>query len=285
MKYVAFADESYITQRYRSIGLLTFPENKLAELNSKLTDILGSSGVKEFKWKKLRDAKYRFCAEKIINFVIKNLHKHDLRLDVLIWDTQDKRHKVQHRDDVSNFERMFFHLLNSSMKRRAKNAKWSIYPDERIEIDWKTVEQCLSTVGLKQEYIKSPLLGNFFTDKYYEILEFKQVKSHNTLCCQVADLFAGISVFSKTKFGKYNAWEITQRPNLRLFKEDKQNITQIEEERFKIINLLDSMCKERKLGVSLKSRKCFMTCNPNRPVNFWHYVPQHDKDKAPTKKG
>lgn len=286
MNFVAFLDESYITaERYRSIGLFSFHAANHEAINKELAYILRDSDVKEFKWKKLRSAKYRFCALKIIDFILKDLHKYDMRVDVLIWDTKDKRHKVPNRNDIANFERMFFHLMKSSMKRRQKKAKWKIFPDERFEIDWETIEQCLSAVGRWQDQIKSPLLGDFITDPYYEIEDFNQVQSHKEPCCQVADLFAGLGAYSKLNYSKYASWELITHLNLNLFGKKNHEFKRSEKERFTIMKRLDQHCKNKKLGVSLKSKKCFTTPNPKNPINFWHYLPQHKMDKAPTRRG
>lgn len=67
MDYTVFSDESYITsERYRSIAAASFLTSFLFSLNSELSDILDSSDVSCFNWQKLRSAKYRWCAEKLI---------------------------------------------------------------------------------------------------------------------------------------------------------------------------------------------------------------------------
>jgi len=54
---------------------------------------------------------------------------------------------------------------------------------------------------------------------------------------------------------------------------------------FQRITIINIQCKKRKLGVSLETKRCFSTPNPNNPINFWYYKPQHKMDKAPIKKG
>lgn len=51
--------------------------------------------------------------------------------------------------------------------------------------------------------------------------------------------------------------------------------------RFEVMQHLDGQCKSKRLGVSLKTNKCFSTPNHENPINFWHYLPQHDSDRAP----
>jgi len=205
MDYTAYTDESYIiAERYRSICSFSFKTGVATEIRNNLLEILKESDVQEFKWQKVKDAKYRFCANKLIYFILDSLHKYDIRIDVVVWDTYDSRHDITGRDDDANFERMFFHLLTNSMKRRKRESKWSIYPDERMGINWKAVRDCLKSVGKQQEYIRSPMFGNFFDDPHYNIENLNEIDSELFPCCQVSDFFAGISVFSKNNYNKYS---------------------------------------------------------------------------------
>jgi hypothetical protein len=243
--------------------------------------ILGESDVSEFKWHKLKTAKYRFCAEKILDALFGALQSFDARVDVVIWDICDSRHRIADRDDVANYGRMYFHLQSQVMKRRPKGSEWCLYPDEQVEIDWKTVNQCLSAVGRHRQYIDSPLFGGFFADRYYQIQELCPVESHRTPCCQVADLFAGLSVFSKIHYDQYEKWIEKDIPSLQLYREEEIETTNREENRFRVLKDFNAECKTRKLGVSLKTRRCLCTPDPNNRLNFWHYEPQHELDRAP----
>lgn len=49
---------------------------------------------------------------------------------------------------------------------------------------------------------------------------------------------------------------------------------------FRIFN---SLCKQQRSAVSLKSNRGLWTPNPVNPLNFWMYEPQHPEDRAPTK--
>lgn len=171
MFFTAFTDESYIdAERFRSICVFSLPTQQREIIENEISHILKESNVKEFKWKKIKDAKYRFCAIALIDFILNNIAKYGFRIDVIVWDISDSRHNIFNRDDVANFERMFFHLLKFAMKRRPNNACWQIYPDERTGINWDTVKQCLGSVGSWQEHIDLPLLGDFFKDRYKLLL-------------------------------------------------------------------------------------------------------------------
>jgi hypothetical protein len=283
MNFIAYSDESYLTGRYKSIATFSFPEKAHSHIRSELFSILKDSDVTEFKWHKLKNAKYRLCALKLIDAVIGFLGRYDVRIDVLIWDTQDSRHRVLGRDDTANFERMFFHLHSQALKRRPREAGWKIYPDRRLEIDWETVSLCLQAVGKRVEVIDLPLLDSFFADSYYQIHEFSEVESHEHPCCQIADLFAGLAVFSKTHYLPFKEWTRKNIPSLRLFQENDPVISNREVNRFDVLKYLNQCCKSEKLGVSLNTFGCLCTRNPSYPINFWHYVPQHEQDKAPSK--
>ena len=197
MDYTAYTDESYISgERYRSICSFSFVTGAIEDINNNLLEILKESSVKEFKWQKVKDAKYRFCANKLVNFIVNSIHKYDIRIDVVIWDTFDSRHSILRRDDDANFERMFFHILSNSMKRRMPKSNWSIYPDKRMGIDWKIVHDCLKSVGRWQEYIHSPLFGDFFKEHYYNIEKFQEIDSQFYSCRHLSYIFACIIVFS-----------------------------------------------------------------------------------------
>ena len=284
-EYCAFTDESYITaERYRSISTFSFPREFYNDVSTTLCEMLQESDVAEFKWKKLQNAKYRLCAQKIINYLLAELHSKELRVDVLIWDTTDSRHAIQNRDDIANFERMFFHLLKSVMTKREKGAWWHIHPDERLEIDWNTINDCLHNVGRWRELFESPLFGSQWSESNYEIKTFKQVKSHEQACCQVADLFAGMAVFSDNAFSKFQIWRMSNATQICLFEnKSTQHLTNSERERFPVLEKLICLCNLHRLGVSFESNKHLCTPNPNNRINFWWYKPQHMEDKAPVK--
>lgn len=279
MEYVVFTDESQITaSRFQSLSAFSIHKSVWQKAQEEISGILESSNVSEFKWQKLKDAKYYFCAEKIVNFVFTNINNHKIRIDTLVWDTHDSRHKLQGRDDIANYERMFFHLLSGSMKRRPKSAKWDIRPDQRNGIDWNTIHDCLSAKGRQQGFHHN-LFGFFFSEPHYSIESFMEQCSKAEPLIQVADLFSGLAVFSKDSYSGYSQWKQQKAPSL--FEEENILFTNRESYRFKLLDLFNNRCKAGKYGVGLDSKQCLFTYDPNNPINFWHYEPQHDNDKAP----
>lgn len=285
MEYVVFTDESYITaERFRSIGAVSFRRNIYEEFHDSLGEILADSCVSELKWKKVKNAKYRLCTRKMLDYVLPRISEFDLRVDVLIWDTHDARHTVKRRDDTANFERMFYHVLRSLMARRPKNAVWHIRPDQRLEINWHTVNECLKSAGKWRDLFESPLFGAAATEQNYRIKTFKAVDSVAFPCCQVADFFAGIAVFSINQYTKFNTWRRAADGQLQILDEPAADgFSNKEECRFKLLKEFVDYCKRNRLGVSLETHKRLSTRNPGNPINFWHYKPQHASDKAPVR--
>lgn len=284
MKYISFADESYSPEgNFKSIASFSLKSDDLPQVNLNLKNILKESCVNEFKWQKLKDAKYKFCAQKLLDYAWELIKTCDARIDVVTWDINDSRHKIRSRDDLANYGRMFYHLHSNSLKRRPKLSIWEIYPDEGVGVDWDVVAQSVHSSGRKRQHINLPLLDSFWSDPHYTIASLKEIKSHEEPCCQIADLFAGMSIFSRTHYDLYEKWCEVNTFSLPLFPVENPQLSRAEEHRFPILQYFDKGCKTRKLGVSLKTSRHLQTPNPNNPINFWLYRPQHDLDKAPTK--
>jgi hypothetical protein len=282
--FVAYSDESGTGgEQYTCIASVSFKHEKKEEIYSKLSDILSESSVTEFKWQKLKDAKYRCCSIKLLDYFWELIGHAEARLDAIVWDNQDSRHTVKNRDNPANFGRMFFHLHHAALKRRPRNSTWSLFPDEKLDIDWDTVSSCMTAVGERIDRFEFELSGEFFIDQYFKVEQFEQAESHVELPCQFADLFAGLALFSLNHYDKYKRWESQKIPSLGLFDEEVYKPTNREENRFEVLDYFNRGCKQRKLYVSLDSHRCLKTMKASSPINFWHYVPQHEKDKAPTK--
>jgi hypothetical protein len=284
MNYVSFADESYSEKGFKSIATFSLKSDNLQQINLTLKALLKESNVKEFKWQKLKDARYRCCAKKLIDAVWRLIETDDARVDVITWDINDSRHKIKERDDSANYERMFYHLHSNSLKRRPKSSIWQIYPDEGVGVNWDIVSQCIHASGQRRERVDLPLFAtSFVDDPYYKIIAVKEIQSHEEPCCQIADLFAGMSIFSQTEYHLYEKWDEFTKPKLPLFPQEEPEMSRAQKERFPILQYFNQGCKERRLGVSLKRQLRLHTPDPKNPINFWHYVPQHEMDKAPKK--
>jgi len=281
--HYAFSDDSkHNDGRYNSLAIATLKKEHFEALNKQVNDLLIESGIHdEFKWEKLRNAKYRFTAEKIINFVFSN--QSCLRIDVVIWDLEDKRHKdLKNRDNSENLVRMYYHLASSTLSKRwpINDSIWQWRPDEQSSVNWDTLQDCIN--NKKHVYVADLFQQN----PDFERVNLKPIKPSNSgehSFIQISDLFAGMAAYSFGHFDKYKKWQKQRSPQILLFDEEKQKFSNSENERFAIIQKFDRMTKSCKLQIALNSTRGFKSHKPDNFINFWLYEPQHDLDKAPTK--
>ncbi len=285
MNYRVFSDESYITNsQHRAISALSLPAMHSEFMETSVRNILLQNKVTELKWKNLgKDNKYKDSAFQFIDFVIDNLEELEIRIDTIIWDTQDSRHRIRNRDDHANLGIMFYHLLKDLMLRRGEGHSWGIFPDETVVVDWELVHRCLHYTG-KWTHVFDPTLFNGYkiSDNFFDIQIFQQINSTTKPLCQIPDLFGGLAVYSIKNYDKYCYWQKRQQPQL--FQTDHTiNFSGSDEKRLPILAYLVNKCCANKLGVSIDSFKKLCTPDPNNPINFWHYTPQHPNDSAPVK--
>lgn len=107
--------------------------------------------------------------------------------------------------------------------------------------------------------------------------------SHELPMCQLADLFAGMAAHSRDKSDIMLVLLEKANNQESLFEEPMPKPSNVDKERFPVIQYLYQKCQSKKFGLSFKTEGFLRTRDPKQPVNFWHYTPQHEKDRAPTK--
>lgn len=279
--HYAFSDDSkHREERYNSLAITTLKKEDFDSLNDQLKTILKDSDIRdEFKWAKLRNARYRFAAEKIINFIFKN--RSLIRVDIVIWDLQDRRHKdLTGRDDSENLVRMYYHLVSSTFSRRwsINNYVWKWYPDQQSSVDWDTLKSCINNKN-------HPCIADLFRlNPDFEQVNLKRLEPSESCkhpFIQVSDLFAGMGAYSFGHYDKYNNWKNQNSSQISLFPAEKQKFSNSEEERFQIMEYFNKMCKSHRLQIAFNSTGGFKSYKPETFINFWLYEPQHKYDKAP----
>lgn len=281
--HIAFSDESYTADRYRSVATLTLARDTAERLTPVVSNILTESSVKEFKWEKLRQARERFAALKLIDLTIQEALRGNVRVDVLIWDTEDSRHTVKGRDDIANLQRMYYHLFRNVLTRWPSGSTWMLHPDQNSAMDWQSVGDYLDIASWS--VITQPDMAHSFRLRIrqdFQILEIAETVSETTPLGQVSDLFAGLGVFSHKNFSQYSQWFQQKSGQLSLFSPCETVLSNSDCERSAVLKYLDDLCKCHKLGVSLKTNHGLRTYNPTNPINSWLYEPQSPEDKAPT---
>jgi hypothetical protein len=284
MKYVVYLDESRITNsRYSSISAVSLPACEWPHVVEDLASLIDSFNVHDLKWEKVRNRKYRDAAISIFQRVTEKYVSHGMRIDSICWDNQDSRHAIAGRDDLKNFERMFYHLLCASMRKREAGSVWGVYPDQLSGVDWETSQKCINAAGRKVSSQQQLSLGTDLHSRF-QIRRFSEANSIEKPITQIADLFAGMAAFSVLYYEKYSVWLQENHPVQDLFSVPGEHVYSNSENcKFTAMETFKGYCTANKLGVSLSSSCGFQTMNPENQINFWRYQPQHVEDKAPIK--
>ncbi|MGE0028391.1 MAG: DUF3800 domain-containing protein [Thermoleophilia bacterium] len=259
------------------------PVRVASEFSAEVGGLLAESSVSELKWKKLKSARDRMAAQKVLRAFCARADRGEVRADTLIWDFNDSRHAIRGRDDHENLGRIYYHLCMAVLRDRwPAGGIWSVYPDEFAQMAWDELAQILRHQGFKVglqfgRILDAPANG-------FQVQEIKPLVSADEPLVQVADLFAGMAVYSRASYEKLEAWE---RDNGQMGLFDDGNPVTLnarDRERWVIIDELKRIADARKWGVSLSSTRGLESRDPTRGrANFWFYVPQHELDKAPVK--
>ena len=115
--------------------------------------------------------------------------------------------------------------------------------------------------------------------QHFNIVEIAEVSSRETILVQIADIFAGMSVFSYRQQAIYSAWERENSQQREMFPSPHRKFTKKEKEHSRVLQHFLESAAKYKLGIS--NKEGLRTYNPSNPINFWLYQPQHKSDKAP----
>lgn len=203
-KFGAFSDESSHTEgRYRSIAAISLPVNTFMAVSNRLSEAIARAPLTEFKWGELRGVKRVRCAEAFIDITIDAVLTHDMRVDVLTWDTHDYRHQVPNRDDRLNYERMFFFLHRHAVRCHGQHGEWHLRPDQLIHVDWDRVRRCLDSSGTWAHKKPDPLFEEAIQTVRPAIKSLVEQNSKQPL-------FASSRIYSP-------AWQLTRGTRPRLY--------------------------------------------------------------------
>ena len=285
--HLGYSDESSWNQsRYRSLALVSGSAQAMADVESTVAILLRQSNVHELAWKNVRTARDRFAAMKVCDAVFNALHTRSVRVDVLIWDTHDSRHRVRGRDDSANLARMYYHLISNVINLRwHAGASWLLRADERTDMDWETLESCLRGRTRKQKTAAQRRLGGVLPPRTPAPPRVEEASSSTNPLVQVADMFAGLAAFSWNQSAEHRRWKEVERgaragqQNMfaGLGLGDGSKSAQFKHE------VLDHIVGLSLPGVVMKAgeQEGLRTFGPQNRLNFWHYEPQRIDDTAP----
>ena len=286
--HLAFADESHWnTGRYRALGLVTLEAQWQVDIEQAIKENLIKHGITgELKWSKIDRDRDRDAACDLLRTALRLIAQDQLRVDVLIWDIEDSRHKVRRRDDLNNLQRLLFRICMVVLTRRwPAEACWAIYPDQQDGIDWQALHRMLRR-GIAGWYRQRP--GQLLEPvTLLRIAELRPVSSADTPISMLADLFAGLAPFAYEQWSAFRDWQQEQRGQIRLpLATESDPASQTSKRtllRFAILDAVLAACSKHGLDASLDTSRGLRTKDPACRLNFWLYTPQGVYDRAPVK--
>ncbi len=252
-EYVAYADEAqYNFGRYRGLGVVSLRAEDAAGLSAEVDRLLRASEVGECKWEKVRSARTRFAAKKLLRWALDAAQRGALRVDVLLWDTHAAQRAGRGLPHIKNLRRLYAHLIERVVTARWPGpGRWRIYPDEQDAIPWEAIRQHV------------PAITNIAPRP-----------SHEEPLIQLADLFTGLGVYSRSAYDTYEQWLCLPAEERALpASEDTPplHISGADRQRCLVLDDFFTQCKLRMLGVSLRTNRGLRTYDPARPITFrWH---------------
>lgn len=282
--YVVVSDESGVdgSNRYQSVAFVSGPSSRIVEFNGYCREVLTRHGATELKWSEIATGEKNRASREIVE---RFFTCHDLRVLVLCWDTQDSRHSVEGRDDDENFHRMLYHGLRTNADWHGRK-EWHWFPDERTSLDHATVQAFLNATAENKRAAKYPQLVDYHRDN----LRFGNVKqkcSKKVPVIGVADLFAGV-VRDSVEHGASMLKALTaskDRDNPSIFGDEYEIDLgkRREKARAEFGALIHALGAQGKHGISLRTHGKLTTPKNRGRFFFWHYEPQGEHDKAPTR--
>jgi hypothetical protein len=257
--HIAAADESqYNVGRYRGLAVVTLRLADARALSADLRRLLDESGVKEFKWADLRTARLRFAADKLLTWTLEQACQRRLRVDALTWDSNERHHPLPDQSGIATLQGMYLLLLTMVLRQRwPEGCCWRICPDEQSAMSWIDLEAQLAGQGLLIEQVQP-------------------CASHEEPLVQIADLFAGLAVYSRSADARFEEWQQVAdiSPELLHPEEAPEPLTGSDRERYEVLGRVVAECGRYGLAVRLETGYGLRTADPAGPINFWEYGPE-----------
>lgn len=281
---VIFSDESGQDNenRYGAICTISGIRTNLLELHQELEFLIKSNNKNEIGFKKVKGGSNLKLAKEFIDIGINYVSNKKVKIHILIWDKQDKRHSIKNRCDVENLKRMYYKILKEVKNDWNYINNWSFYPDELTSVDWEN--DIIKFMKNTKLYNNSELFNTVskFNFPNYKNTEEKSSKAMYNI--QLADLFAGIIRASRNKSKEFSSYQKSKIKNLNLFEEDKLIISKNLIPKLHLLNHFKNKCSENSLGVNFSKNNYFDTFNKRNNIIIWHYYPKSELDIAPVRK-
>ncbi|HEY7093420.1 MAG TPA: hypothetical protein VH393_09590 [Ktedonobacterales bacterium] len=249
--WVIYSDESsYNYGAVRGVGAVSLRVDDSARLGEELASLLQASSVRELKWEKVRTARTAFAAQKALTWALDHALDGNLEIETLTWEVTSAAASRARRPTLTQLRNAYTTLLSSVMTRHAQrddqSQDWRIVPDEQSAIPWTRIQETLPQTAA-----------------------IVPARSEPQPLIQLADVFAGLAVFSRAAYGAYERWLCVRSGD------QDAHITTASEGmygsqayRFVLLDEFYTACVRRLPGISLQTRRGLYTWRVDAPIQF-----------------
>ena len=253
--WVIYSDESsYNYGAVRGVGAVSLRVDDSARLGEELASLLRASSVRELKWEKVRTARAAFAAQKALTWALDHALDHaldgELWIETLTWGVTSAAASRARKPALTQLRNAYTALLSSAMARHAQRGDqsqgWRIVPDEQSAIPWARIQEALPRTAT-----------------------IMPARSEPQPLIQLADVFAGLAVFSRAAYDDYERWLCVRGGD-----QDAHATTTSEgvygsqAYRFVLLDEFYTACVRRLPGISLQTHRGLYTWRAGAPIQF-----------------
>jgi hypothetical protein len=257
--WVIYSDESsYNYGVVRGVGAVSLRVDDAARLGDELATLIRGSGMRELKWEKVRTARGAFAAQKALIWALDHALDHaldgELRIETLTWEVTSAAASRARRPTLSQLHSAYTALLSSVMARHPERGatphSWRIVPDEQSAISWTRIQ-----AAVPQNATITP------------------ARSEPQSLIQLADVFAGLAVFSRAAYDAYERWLCLRgRGQGARATTTSEGMYGSLVYRFVLLDEFYTACVRRLPGISLQTRRGLYTWRTDAPIQFRFHI-------------
>jgi len=249
--WVIHSDESsYNYGAVRGVGAVSLRVDDAARLGDELTMLMHESGMRELKWEKVRTARGAFAAQKALTWALDHALDGGLWIETLTWAVTSAAASRARRPILTQLQGAYTTLLSNVMARHAQRGEqsqgWRIVPDEQSAIPWTRIQEALPQTAT-----------------------IMPARSEPQPFIQLADVFAGLAVFSRAAYDAYERWLCFRgRGQGARATTTSEGVHGSQAYRFILLDEFYAACVRRLPGISLQTRRGLYTWRAESPIQF-----------------
>jgi hypothetical protein len=249
--WVIYSDESsYNYGAVRGVGAVSLRVDDTERLGDELTVLIRESGMRELKWEKVRTARGAFAAQKALTWALDHALDGELWIETLTWEVTSAAASRARKSTLTQLHSAYTALLSSAIARHPERGEssqsWRIVPDEQSAIPWRRIQ-----VALPQTATIMP------------------ARSEPQPLIQLADVFAGLAVFSRAAYDAYERWLCVRgRDQDAHATTSSEGVYGSQAYRFVLLDEFYTACVRRLPGISLQTRRGLYTWRADAPIQF-----------------